>query len=78
MKRIWLFICRFAFRRVMAGKDRQFIPVGLPYMRDPDSPCEHFTPSRKFPGWIHPCRGDGHYLCKECRYFEPEEERERE
>lgn len=41
-------------------------------VRDPDSVCAEFTPGTPEPGH---CLGDGHYLCKECVEFRPEEDR---
>lgn len=45
-------------------------PVGIAGERDPDHPCEEFAPGSPNPGM---CFGDGHYLCKECRHYVPED-----
>lgn len=44
-------------------------PVGVPYQRDPDNPCEMYRPL-KSSGFFKGCEGDGHYLCKKCVHFE--------
>lgn len=36
--------------------------VGMPGVRDPEHPCEAFSPGK--PGGT--CLTDGHYLCDEC------------
>lgn len=41
-------------------------------VRDLDNVCMDFTPGTPEPGH---CLGDGHYLCKECVEFRPEEDR---
>lgn len=51
-------------------------PVGLPYMRDPDNRCPIYEPRKRMPGDFRQCYGDGHFLCKECCHYEPEEESE--
>jgi len=44
--------------------------------RDPEHPCECFTPGE--PGIFGNCYGDGHYLCLECEeYVPPDEEEEK-
>jgi hypothetical protein len=47
------------------------IPGGLgePGIRDPENECEEFDPGQP-PARGGGCRGDGHYLCKECVHYE--------
>lgn len=35
-------------------------------VRDPDAPCEDYTPGEPT-SWAR-CEGDGHYLCKGCSF----------
>ena len=72
----WRKLFRFAFNRWKATfpPDKK-APVGAPYVRDPDYPCDCYEPGIcKAGAWI--CQGDGHYLCSDCRHFEPETEDE--
>lgn len=39
------------------------VPHGTPGVRDPDNPCEVYTPGIPGEG---DCMSDGHYLCLEC------------
>lgn len=43
--------------------------VGEPYLRDPESPCFDFELG--IPDGV--CESDGHYFCKECRWFDARE-----
>jgi hypothetical protein len=36
--------------------------IGTPGVRDPEAPCEQFSPGRN----AGLCETDGHYLCDEC------------
>lgn len=60
---------RIAHRR---WNDSERIPDGIPGIRDVDNPCKCYSPSvalrilgQDAPG----CQGDGHYLCRECRWL---------
>lgn len=64
MKKIWLIIARFAYRRAATPVEKA--PTGLPFMRDPDSRCHAFEPRKKHWRDFGDCETDGHYLCKEC------------
>jgi hypothetical protein len=64
MNEFWLWLCRFSYKRI-AGPTRK-PPVGIPGMRDPNSPCEAFTPRQKYNDDWSDCQTDGHYLCREC------------
>ena len=47
--------------------------TGIPGHRDPEAKCPAYAPPRK-PGVVGgDCRGDGHYLCKECANFAGDE-----
>lgn len=48
------------------------LPDGTPNVRDVNAPCCEFVPGP--PQGI--CRGDGHYLCRECREYDTSEEGE--
>lgn len=74
MKRFYLWLCRWSFKKLKADTLNGFseIPVGVPFMRDPDHKCEAYSPrKRKTTDWY--CNGDGHYLCHECALYKPEE-----
>lgn len=43
--------------------------VGMPGVRDPESPCEGFD-GRHYDGGGR-CKSDGHYLCVECSELSP-------
>lgn len=38
-------------------------------VRDPEYPCPDFDPSPLGLGALAECEGDGHYLCKKCKYL---------
>ena len=42
-------------------------PLGTPGVRDPDHPCDMFSPGKPTNGG---CQGDGHHLCGECSLLE--------
>jgi len=67
--KFWLWLCRFAYRRLCSktGYDGKK-PVGIPAQRDPDSPCEYYSPKAWRGDW-NDCCGDGHYLCNECCHY---------
>jgi hypothetical protein len=45
-------------------------PPGTPGVRDPDHPCDMFSPGKPTNGG---CQGDGHYLCGKCALLEMRE-----
>lgn len=53
---------------VKAEGEDQKKPVGVPFQRDPDNPCNMYRPL-KHQGYFSECEGDGHYLCKNCVHF---------
>ena len=67
MQWFWLWLCRFAYRRLKASNPN--MPIGVPNNRDPESPCPAFDPRPTKMGDYRDCEGDGHFLCKECRWF---------
>lgn len=75
-EKIMMFIIRYLFKRLKTHHEKNNkIPVGLPYMRDPDHPCEFYEPvKQKIEGFSAECYSDGHYLCKECKHYKPEHE----
>ncbi len=77
--KFWLWLCRFAYRRLcrkVGGEDKR--PVGIPAQRDPDNPCESYSPRIKYGGDWSDCQGDGHYLCNECCHYSEKARAERE
>lgn len=81
-KRFWRMIALFAWRRWWTPPDRE--PVGLPGRRDPEHPCEFYSPGgspadHRRPRSLvvlHQCAGDGHYLCRQCFYLREEADEE--
>lgn len=72
--RFWVWLLRFAYRRIKPILDR--VPNGVPCIRDIDNPCEGYSPTKAMKegaNW-HRCQGDGHYLCKECVFWTGEKE----
>lgn len=68
-------IGRWAIRLIwkwMAIPEKK-VPTGLPGIRDPQAPCSGYSPRRPIGGDFN-CIGDGHYLCRECAHWNPEEE----
>lgn len=60
---------RVAHRR---WNDPARIPDGVPGIRDIENPCHCYSPAAR----LHVlganamgCQGDGHYLCRECRWL---------
>jgi hypothetical protein len=66
VKRLWVWLCRFAYRRAITGRSRT--PVGLPGNRDPEFRCLQYDPRRKR-GEHGDCDTDGHYLCVGCTHI---------
>ena len=68
VKDFWKAITIFAYRRWYDPSKNQNMPIGIPGIRDPSSPCSGFAPiPKKFAGesWGD-CKTDGHYMCNEC------------
>lgn len=72
MQWIWLKILRFSYRCLDLDCSEE--PMGIPGRRDPNNRCDFYSPRSPQQGNWRDCNGDGHYLCKECCYFKPEEE----
>jgi len=49
-------------------------PNGTPGVRDVRHPCPDYDPRDPELGDVEECEGDGHYLCKKCKFRKPEEE----
>lgn len=61
---------RVAHRR---WNPRERIPDGIPGIRDVKNPCEFYSPASHrlaLTQAAHGCQGDGHYLCRECRWHD--------
>lgn len=69
MNLLWLWLCRFAYRRLKQSKGR--FPNGVPTVRDVDSRCHAYEPRKRQLGDFRDCQGDGHYLCAECCHLAP-------
>lgn len=68
VNKFWKWLCLYAYKKIQT--DPQLIKTGIPGIRDIDNPCKSFSPGKmRVSGFMH-CDGDGHYLCKECRYLE--------
>lgn len=66
----WRSIALFAYRRwVTPGEPK---PWGVPGNRDPDHPCEVYSPRKWRPGDWNDCQTDGHALCVECCHRIPD------
>lgn len=69
----WRCLARFAYRRWASVEGMK--PVGIPGNRDPQHPCEAYSPRPQMDGDWGDCQTDGHYLCQECCHrAEPERE----
>jgi hypothetical protein len=62
----WLWLCRFAYKRLKPRNRLSKEPTGIPGRRDPDSLCDAYSPRDQNDGEWNGCQTDGHYLCKEC------------
>lgn len=67
-QRFWRAVALFAYRRWAEPQTKK--PVGVPGNRDPEFPCESYSPRPIKPGDWGNCEGDGHYLCHECCHFD--------
>jgi hypothetical protein len=67
-RRFWRAVALFAYRRwTIEGQPK---PVGVPGNRDPDHPCDIYSPRPLRIGDFADCQGDGHYLCQECCHLD--------
>lgn len=73
MPRFWLWLCRFAYRRLRQRTAYRDLPHGIPGVRDPDHPCPIYAPRKRELGDWSTCQGDGHYLCQECALLQRDE-----
>lgn len=73
--KFWKWLALFAYKQIK--DDPKAIKYGIPGQRDVDNPCKSYFPGQheKYRGFNH-CDGDGHYLCKECRFFKLSDESE--
>jgi hypothetical protein len=77
MKIFWKWLALFAWNKIKTDPDPK-TKYGIPGVRDIYNPCESFIPGKfKNIGFNH-CDSDGHYLCKECGFYKPEEQEEQE
>jgi len=68
-QRFWLWVMRFAYRRVVIVTQ---VPDGVPTIRSTEDPCPGYAP-RPRSGREWRCDSDGHYLCQECSHLGPPE-----
>lgn len=66
--KFWKWLLLFAYSRI--AFDLNFLSVGIPGVRDSNNVCKSYMPGKrdKSPGFNR-CDGDGHYLCKKCRFL---------
>ncbi len=63
----WVWLMRLAYKRIKIAQP--FITVGVPGIRDTDSPCSMYSPRKRMDGDSGAtCTTDGHYLSKECAF----------
>lgn len=68
----WTWLMRFAYKRIKS--DQKFTGIGVPGLRDKENPCPFYAPVTNKNNWLPECESDGHYLCKECKNYKPNEE----
>lgn len=64
----WLWLVRFAYRRMRRTTAYRDLPDGIPGVRSVDSPCAVYSPRKPLLGDFRDCQTDGHYLCQECAH----------
>lgn len=69
---ITMFWWKISMRLIKHNKEK---PMGIPYQRDPDNPCEFYEPNSRGRYNFDDCESDGHYLCKKCCHKEKEDEK---
>jgi len=62
--RLYFKTARYFYSRTFQKGNKE--PVGIPFRRDPESPCTGYEPRKKRLGDWDYCETDGHYLCQEC------------
>jgi hypothetical protein len=67
--KFWKWLSLFAYKQIKAKSD--VIKLGMPGTRDVDNKCLSFMPGNFTDRGFNHCDGDGHYLCKVCRYYAP-------
>lgn len=60
-------LIRFIYRLISTHPTA--VPTGVPSIRDPSAPCPAYSPRDRQAGDFSDCRGDGHYLCRECCHY---------
>lgn len=66
-QRILKWLTTFFWRKWLATiKATDTKPVGIPYQRDPEHPCNHYEPAKTGQWSFADCETDGHYLCAKC------------
>jgi len=74
--KILLYLGNFFYRLYFLAKPKAAKNIiGIPYQRDPESPCEAYEPflqHRK--EYFTDCESDGHYLCRKCCHLKKETE----
>ncbi len=71
LRSFWRRLALFAWRRWARAETHK--PVGVPGNRDPESPCEAYSPRARKAGDWGACETDGHYLCQKCCHRKPDE-----
>lgn len=69
INKFWKWLTLFAYQQI---KEDPIINIGIPGIRDKDNPCDLYQPKKKKIPFAD-CESDGHYLCKKCAYYNPEE-----
>lgn len=65
----WVRVMRFAYNKIKTTQT--FTGLGVPGLRDKESPCGWYMPKKDRHLFIGgDCQSDGHYLCKECKNYE--------
>ena len=71
---LWKAVSMFAYRRWVSLEGTGPKAIGLPGVRDPLDPCEHYAPHPvRFGEYFTNCETDGHYLCRECCHRQKDE-----
>lgn len=68
--KMYMWLIRFAYRHLRVAQPT--LPTGIPGIRDPEAPCTGYAPRKRNAGDALPtCETDGHFLCKECCFRNP-------
>lgn len=76
MRRFWLWLCRFAYRRLRLAVAYKDLPDGVPGVRSVSDPCDSYAPRAPQPADFRDCMTDGHYLCRQCALRSPAADRD--